>query len=503
MADKLAAFLAIDITTTELALAVRSEAGDEDFARTGMRDRREWRGDARYPGFDLDPLPGMIADLLDALTDRGWSFARPDSDPGFVSVACRQHDLVLLDAASRPLAPAITWQCNAAEQETRELRAAGVESSVGPLAPRFVLPKLLHMLRVDPALRGAVRQVMLTGDWVAYSLTGNPSLAKSDALSNGLLEQDSRALATSAIAAAGFDPAWFPPAASTGSIVGVVRPTSGANDRWDRVKARLLNWRFAAGLGDNHASAVGCGMTDDYRRLVVSAGTSGTINLACPKDIRLPSDGGSMRFEFYDQGVFLLRMLADCGAWYSRFFQTYAGALAGQLEQLNALTLDVALPDIRRVLHDDARHFETFPPSWEHSSLGLRTANTQFSIVMELLVRVAGMAQEVQRSGRWTVDTYVLTGGLSQSRLFQQFFRAGLAVLVPGSQVKVSGRTGPLRFKTSAYGALVNAELAKLGSLDKVFADTARFPLLDCAAFDPLRSAQADYLLRAAGLEAV
>jgi hypothetical protein len=110
------------------------------------------------------------------------------------------------------------------------------------------------------------------------------------------------------------------------------------------------------------------------------------------------------------------------------------------------------------------------------------------------------MADEVKRSGRWTVDTYVLTGGLSQSRLFQQFFRAGLEVLVPGSQVKVSGRTGPLRFKTSAYGALVNAELAKLGSLDKVFADTARFPLLDCAALDPLRSAQADYLMRAAGL---
>jgi hypothetical protein len=241
-------------------------------------------------------------------------------------------------------------------------------------------------------------------------------------------------------------------------------------------------------------------MTDDYRRLVVSAGTSGTINLACPKDIRLPADGASMRFEFYDQGVFLLRMLADCGAWYSRFFQTYAGSLASQLEQLNALTLDVALPEIRRVLHDDSRHFETFPPGWERSSLGLRTACTQFSIVVELLGRVAGMADEVKRSGRWTVDTYVLTGGLSQSRLFQQFFRAGLAILAPGSQVKVSGRTGPLRFKTSAYGALVNAELAKLGSLEKVFADTARFPLLDCAAFDPLRAAEADYLLRAAGL---
>ncbi len=497
-----AAFLAIDITTTELALAVRSDAGAEDFVRTEMRERREWRGDARYPGFDLAPLPDMIADLLDALAARGWSFTRASGDPGFVSVACRQHDLVLLDGASRPLAPAITWQCNAAEEETRELRASGVESVVGPLAPRFVLPKLRHMLRIEPSLRGAVRHVMLTGDWLAYSLTGVAALAKSDALSNGLLEQETRRLAVGAIAAAGFDPAWFPPAASTGAVLGPVQAAVAVDDPWSRVKTVLHGWHFAAGLGDNHASAVGCGMTDDYRRLVVSAGTSGTINLACPKDIRLPSDGASMRFEFYDQGVFLLRMLADCGAWYSRFFQTYAGALGSQLEQLNALTLDVALPDIRRVLHDDARHFETFPPGWEHSSLGLRTACTQFSIAVELLARVAGMADEVKRSGRWTVDTYVLTGGLSQSKLFQQFFRAGLAILAPGSQVKVSGRTGPLRFKTSAYGALVNAELAKLGALEKVFADTARFPLLDCAAFDPLRAAQSDYLMRAAGLAA-
>lgn len=500
MTHKVAAFLAIDITTTELALAARSEGGDEDFVRTEMRERREWRGDARYPGFDLAPLPDMIADLLEALTARGWSFTRMNGDPGFVSVACRQHDLVLLDASARPLAPAITWQCNAAEEETRELRAAGVESVVGPLAPRFVLPKLRHMLKVEPSLRGVLRHVMLTGDWVAYSLTGIASLAKSDALSNGLLEQETRQLAVGAIHAAGFDLAWFPQAVSTGAIVGTVQTSGGGNDAWQRVKSLLAGWRFAAGLGDNHASAVGCGMTDDYRRLVVSAGTSGTINLACPKDIRLPADGASMRFEFYDQGVFLLRMLADCGAWYSRFFQTYAGAFANQLEQLNALTLDVALADIRRVLHDDSRHFETFPPGWEHSSLGLRTACTQFSIAVELLSRVAGMADEVKRSGSWTVDTYVLTGGLSQSRLFQQFFRAGLAVIAPGSQVKVSGRTGPLRFKTSAYGALVNAELAKLGSLEKVFADTARFPLLDCAAFDPLRAAQADYLMRAAGL---
>lgn len=502
MSDKkhLAAFLAIDITTTELALAVRDDEGEEGFERLEMGGQKQWRDNPAYPGFDLAVLPGMIGELVQKLAAQGWEFGRDPQSPGYVSVACRQHDQVILDKHDQPLTPAITWQCNAATAEVEQLRAAGVEASVGPLAPRFVLPKLKHVLTVDESLRSKIGRVLLTGDWVAYALTGQARLAKSDALSNGLLDQTSRELATAAIQAAGFDVAWFPAPASSGTLVGDVQPAGSTKDPWHAVKSQLAGWKFAAGLGDNHASAVGCGMTDDYRRMVVSAGTSGTINLSCAKSCPLPPDGKSLRFEFYDRSLFLLQMLADCGAWYTRFFQLYAPHSSNRLADLNTLTLDVDLGDIRRVLHDDGRHFETFPIRWAELSLGAKTACTQFSIMVELLTRVGDMIREVRDSGQWAVDTYVLTGGLSQSRLFQQFFHAGIQLLAPGARAKVSGRTGALRFKTSAYGALVNAELAKVGTLEKIFADTSRFPLLDCAAFDPVRQAQAEYLLRASGL---
>jgi hypothetical protein len=143
-------------------------------------------------------------------------------------------------------------------------------------------------------------------------------------------------------------------------------------------------------------------------------------------------------------------------------------------------------PDqIRRVRHDDVEHKESFPPGWSDASLGSKVASTQFSIVLELLLRVKRMVDEVRQAGVLQADTYVLTGGLSQSRFFQHVFYAGVKLLAPEAHVKVSGRTGPLRYKTSSYGALINAELPQTeGGLTAIHATGDRFPLIDCAAPD-------------------
>ena len=50
-----------------------------------------------------------------------------------------------------------------------------------------------------------VATVFLTGDWIAYALTGERTLSTSDALSNGLLAQQSRKKADEVLRAAGFD----------------------------------------------------------------------------------------------------------------------------------------------------------------------------------------------------------------------------------------------------------------------------------------------------------
>jgi sugar (pentulose or hexulose) kinase len=498
-----AAFLALDVTTTEFAVAVRGTDGSEDYVATPMRGGHAWRDDPAFPAFDLAEVPGMLWELLESLQQRGWSFQGNSSAPRrLLSVSCRQHDQVVLDGNGIPLMPAISWQCNAATEDVQALRELGVERTVGTIEPRFVLPKLRCVMRRDPSLREKIATVFMTGDWIAYELTGVRSISTSDALSNGLLSQSKRQRADDALQAAGFDVSWFPEPIQSGAVVGTVQaPIGDSSAPWNAIRSLLKDWEFAAGLGDNHASAVGCGMTDDYQTLVVSAGTSGTINLSCPATASLPDTGQSLRFEFYQDSLLLLLMLGDCGAWYNRFLDEHAAGYAGRLDELNHQALASDLYALRRVLHSEADHTEEFAPGWEDTSLGQKVAATQFSIALELLLRVKQMLEEVRDAGVPEVQTFVLTGGLSQSLFCQYVFHAGVQVLAPGKAVKVSGRTGPLRYKTSAYGTLINAELPLCeGRLAEVHTGGNRFPLIDCAAAEDEDQATLTYLLRSYGL---
>ena len=503
MAVGLADLMALDVTTTEFAVAVRDDQGNEDYAAVPMRGATAWQSDGAFPAFDLKQVPLMLRDLLGMLQARGWRFDRRDeSAPGFVSVACRQHDMVLLDREDKPLLPAISWQCNAAVEQVESLRERGVEKTVGKIEPRFVLPKLMCVLNRQPELTDSLGTVLMTGDWIARQLTGRRSLSTSDALSNGLLDQKTRKRADQVIAKAEFNPDWFPEAVQSGTVVGTVPADGGkSDDPWQPLREMLAGWQFVAGLGDNHASAVGCGMTDDYRKLVVSGGTSGTINLSCPKNVKLPEGGSSLQFEFYGDSLLLLLMLADCGAWYNRFLDQFAPELKQTMNELNTLALSADLTGLRRVLHDDAAHSEVFPPSWVRCPLGVKVADTQLSIVLELLLRVKRMLAEVRAAGVSSVDTFVLTGGLSQSLFFQCLFYTGVKLLAPEASVKVSGRTGPLRYKTSASGALINAELPRVGGkLAELHAAGNRFPLVDCVHPQGSSVAALEYLLRSYGI---
>jgi sugar (pentulose or hexulose) kinase len=513
MAAGLADLLALDVTTTEFAMAVRDDQGNEDYASMPMQGATTWRNDAAFPAFDLEKVPDMIRDLLNVLQARGWQFdRRGESAPGCVSVACRQHDMVLLDRGGKPLLPAISWECNAAAGEVETLRNLDVESTVGKIQPRFVLPKLSCVLNRQPDLKEELGTVFMTGDWIAQRLTGQRSLSTSDALSNGLLDQTTRKRADQIIRQAGFDAAWFPEAAQSGTVVGtvqanvaqtgMVQPDGGAGeDPWRPLREMLAGWQFVAGLGDNHASAVGCGMAEDYRKLVVSAGTSGTVNLSCGKDVQLPAGSESLQFEFYSNSMLLLLMLGDCGKWYNRFLDRFAPELKQTMDELNKLALLTDPATLRRVLHDDAAHTEQFPPSWGHCTLGVKVADTQLSIMLELLLRVKQMLAEVRAAKAYAVDTFVLTGGLSQSLFFQSLFHAGIKLLAPEANVKLSGRTGPLRYKTSAYGALINAELPRVGGkLSDLHAAGNRFPLVDCVQPQDGSAATLRYLLQSYGV---
>ena len=182
-----AAWGGFDLSTTGLALGIRSARGEEAYAQTSMRGAVTWNG---QPAFALRQIGTMIELLLRRLKDDGWSL-----DGCCLSFAVRQHDMVLLDANHQLLMPALSWQCNAATAAVRRLRTLGAEETVGRIEERFILPKLMWALGKERRLRHAVAHVMTTGDWIALMLTGKARLSTSDALSNGLLTQNRKQLA--------------------------------------------------------------------------------------------------------------------------------------------------------------------------------------------------------------------------------------------------------------------------------------------------------------------
>jgi len=394
-----------------------------------------------------------------------------------------------------PIMPALTWQCNAAVKEVEELRAAGVEKSVGRLEPRFILPKLMWALKEVPQLREKIYRVMTTGDWIAHQLTGILSLSTSDALSNGLLDQTTKQRADAAIRTAGMNPEWFPHIVQAGHVVGKVGQAEPRQltPEWRELRRLLAGWDVVAGLGDNHATGVGCGLgADRHATLVVSAGNSGTVVRTCAPE--MITAGNAASFEFYSDRL-LLMMLADCSVWFDRFVRQFAPGYEHQLDLLDQLALEANPANVRRVLHSQGR--EKYPPIFSTMTLGEQVASTQFSIMLELLLLVKSMLSEVV--GPSPVTTFVLTGGLGQSPYFQQVFQAGLRLLAPAARVTLSARTGPMRFQTATYGALLNAELPQraynLATLVRERCPLAELPPLDLRA-----KVHLTYLLQASGL---
>lgn len=490
-----AELIGIDESTTKTGIGVRSGSGRQAYAAIDNRGATLWHG---QPAFDVAELPGMMAEVLGTLAS--GKVAKDADEPiawefggGAVSFSVRQHDMVLLDANDRPLIPALSWQCNAASAEVADLRAAGTEAIVGRIEERFILPKLMWALAQEPGLRSKVRRVMTTGDWAAYMLTGDCRLSTSDALSNGLLAQATKQLAANAISKAGLDPTWFPEVIQSGRVVGKVRAADALPSEWAGIGELLAGWSVVAGLGDNHATGVGCGGLVDDATIVVSAGTSGTINRRVRPACQLRGEAAC--FEFYDDRL-LLMMLADCAAWYERFVATQAGGK--RYAELNELAATADLANVRRVRHTPSEaeeRRETFPPEWSSMSLGEKVASTQLSIVAELLVRARAMLAEAD--GAPAVKRFVLTGGLSQSPFFQSAFAAGVAVIAPDAEVLVGAQSDELSYQTAAYGALINALLpARNGDLAAVCRELC--PLKPCARnvaqHDTLRSMLARWL---------
>ncbi|GAA0493935.1 xylulokinase [Streptomyces olivaceiscleroticus] len=189
-----------------------------------------------------------------------------------VSVAGQQHGLVTLDAAGRPVRPALLWNDVRPAPQSRRLMEElggpeGWAERVGSLpGPAFTVSKWAWLRDREPAAARATTAVRLPHDYLTERLTGEAVTDRGDASGTGWWSSATGAYDPEVLGHVGLAAEMLPRVARPGEAAGTVRP-----DVLPLSRGTLV----AAGTGDNMAAALGLGLRPGHP--VISLGTSGTV----------------------------------------------------------------------------------------------------------------------------------------------------------------------------------------------------------------------------------
>jgi xylulokinase len=192
-----------------------------------------------------------------------------------IGLAGQMHGATLLDAADRPVRPAILWNDGRSYAECELLERLVPESRAitGNLAmPGFTAPKLLWVREHEPHHFRATRRVLLPKDYVRLCMTGDAASDMSDSAGTLWLDVARRSWSAEMLAACDLDLSAMPSLSEGTEPTGVLR--AAIAEAWG-----MRCVPVAAGGGDNAAGAVGVGIVGEGDGLL-SLGTSGVIFVA-------------------------------------------------------------------------------------------------------------------------------------------------------------------------------------------------------------------------------
>lgn len=193
-----------------------------------------------------------------------------------IAVGAQQHGLVTLDAAGRPLRPAILWNDTRAVEETAALHAAlggrerwAQRTGSVPL-PAFTVPSWAWLRRHEPEVAAATRSIRLPHDLLTQRLSGRGVTDRGDASGTGWWspadgDYDAEVLGLPQV---GIDPAMLPEVADWQQPAG--ETSTAVSDELGLPAGTPVG----IGTGDNMAAALGLGLAPGEP--VMSLGTSGT-----------------------------------------------------------------------------------------------------------------------------------------------------------------------------------------------------------------------------------
>ena len=130
-----------------------------------------------------------------------------------VGLSGQMHGATLLDAADKPLRPAILWNDGRSEQQCATLEKAEPRAReiTGNIAmPGFTAPKLVWVRENEPAVFKDTRCVLLPKDYVRLLMTGEKASDCSDAAGTLWLDVGKRRWSPEMLAATGLTESHMP-----------------------------------------------------------------------------------------------------------------------------------------------------------------------------------------------------------------------------------------------------------------------------------------------------
>jgi xylulokinase len=192
-----------------------------------------------------------------------------------IGLTGQMHGAVLLDAAERPVRPAILWNDNRTAAECDEIRdrvgrhrllaITGNDALTG-----FTAPKLLWVRRHEPDRWARVRRLLLPKDLVRLRLTGEHATDRADGAGTLLVDLAARDWSAGLLDALDLDRAILPDLHEGPEVTGRLTDEAAAATGLRR------GTPVVAGGGDQSANAVGVGAIDPGV-VALSLGTSGVV----------------------------------------------------------------------------------------------------------------------------------------------------------------------------------------------------------------------------------
>ncbi len=291
--------LGIDIGTSSVKTLVLEAERGETLATVG----REYPISQPQPGYaEQDPDDWWDATVSTVRAAAAQAAVEPAAIRG-IGLSGQMHGTVCIDAAGRPVRPAIIWADTRSSAQCDDLKARADPAELarrapGPPAAGFMGPTLMWLAQHEPDAMAATQAVILPKDYVRLRLTGEVATEVSDAASTWLLDVASGQWSDWLLDLCRLKRRYLPPVRRSADVVGTLRPAAA------EALGLPAGIPVIAGCADQPAQALGYGLYEPGVALA-TIGTGGQVFYP----LRAPQTDSQMRFHVFNHAV--------SGRWYA------------------------------------------------------------------------------------------------------------------------------------------------------------------------------------------